>query len=119
MLGSLTDKQKEVSMLGKTGERKVEDWLVGRGFTIKEWFPRAQAGYYDIKAMKNKEKWIIEMKTGTNPRLSIANFLRMFSEKGFNRVGLAIATEDDVILSGVKKATRDVLKVWATRRKQR
>jgi Holliday junction resolvase-like predicted endonuclease len=112
-----TEKQRKVPDLGKAGERKVMEWLVERGFKIEEYFRRGHAGHYDIKAAKGKEKWIIEVKTGENPSLNIANFLKMIEEKGYNRIGLAIATRDDVVLLEVRKTMIAALKAWKTRRK--
>lgn len=118
MKKEFTDKQRYVSALGKAGEKKVKEWLEERGFTIEEWFPRAHAGYYDIKARKGKERWIIEVKTGENPSINVPNFLKMVHEKGFNRIGLAIVTKDDVHLLQIKKTKIAALKAWKTRKKQ-
>jgi Holliday junction resolvase-like predicted endonuclease len=114
-----TEKQRRVSALGKRGEKKAKEWLEERGFTVEEWFPRAHAGHYDIKARKGREKWIIEVKTGENPSINVDNFLRMIDEKGYNRIGLAIVTEDDVHLLQIKKTKIAVLKAWKTRRKDK
>ena len=103
--------------MGKRGEKKAKEWLEERGFIIEKWFPRAHAGYYDIKAIKGREKWIIEVKTGKNPSINIDNFLKMVNEKGYNRIGLAIVTDDDVHLLQIKKTKIAALKAWATRRK--
>lgn len=113
----MTDKQRCVSIIGKRGEKKAKEWLEERGFRIEEWFPKAHAGYYDIKAQKGKEKWIIEVKTGENPSINIDNFLRMLEEKGYNRIGLALVIKDDVHLLQIKKTRIAALNAWKTRRK--
>lgn len=119
MKREMTDRQKHVSSLGKKGEKKAKKWLEKRGFEIIEWFPHAHAGYYDIKARKGKEKWILEVKTGENPSINVPNFLRMINEKGFNRIGLAIVSSDDVHLLEIKKTRITALKAWESRRKQK
>lgn len=116
MKGELTERQRNVPALGRRGERKAKEWLEARGFRIEEWFPKAHAGYYDIKAQKGKEKWIIEVKTGKNPSINVDNFLKMTSEKGYNRIGLALVTEDDVHLLQIRKARIAALKAWKTMR---
>ena len=117
MKREFTEKQRKVPALGKRGEKKAKKWLEERGFTIEQWYPQAHAGYYDIKARKGREKWIIEVKTGENPSINVDNFLRMIGEKGYNRIGLAIVTEDDVHLLQIKKTKIAALKAWKTRRK--
>ena len=117
MKRDFTQKQRQVSALGKRGEKKAKEWLEERGFTIEEWFPRAHAGYYDIKARRGRERWIIEVKTGENPSINVTNFLKMINEKGYNRIGLAIVTKDDVHLLQIKKTKIAALKAWTTRRK--
>lgn len=116
MKRDFTEKQRGVSALGKKGEIKAKKWLEERGFAIEEWFPHAHAGYYDIKARKGKERWIIEVKTGENPSINIDNFLKMINEKGYNRIGLAIVTTDDVHLLQIKKTRIAALKAWKTRK---
>ena len=96
----------------------MKDWLIERGFTDVEWFSQAHAGYYDIKARKGQEKLIIEVKTGKNPKLNVSNLLKMMHEKGFDKIGLAIATQDDVFLLEVKKAKISALKAWKKRKMQ-
>jgi Holliday junction resolvase-like predicted endonuclease len=113
----LAQKQRGVPALGKTGEKKAKEWLEDRGFIIEEWFPHAHAGYYDIKARKGQERWIIEVKTGSNPSLNITNFLKMINEKGFNRIGLAIVSKHYVYLLEVRKTRIVALKAWKTRKK--
>lgn len=119
MKKKFTEKQRRVSAVGKRGERKAKEWLEERGFTIEEWFPRAHAGYYDIKARKGKEKWIIEVKAGKNPSIDIYNFLKMINEVGYNRIGLALVTKDDVHLLQIKKTSIAARKAWKTRRKNK
>lgn len=114
-----TGKQRHISVLGKRGERKAKEWLEEGGFTIEEWFPRAHAGHYDIKARKGKEKWIIEVKTGSKPSINVANFLKMTNENGVNRIGLAIVTKGDVHLLEIKKTKIAALKAWKTRKKEK
>lgn len=118
MKKELTEKQRKVSALGKIGEKKVKKWLEDRGFNIDKSFSKAHAGHYDIKASKGKEKWIIEVKTGERPSLNIANFFKMMNEKGFNKIGLAIVSNDDVHLLELKKTRIAALKAWKTRKKQ-
>lgn len=116
MKKGLTERQKRVSAVGKRGEKRAKEWLEDKGFAVDEWFPRAHAGYYDIKAKRGKEKWIIEVKTGANPSLNVANFLKMTNEKGFN-IGLALVTKDDVYLLEIRERTLAGKKSWKKRGK--
>lgn len=115
---SPTEEQRKVPALGKAGEMKVKDWLIERGFTVDEWFSKAHAGHYDIKARKGKEKWIIEVKTGKSPSINVPNLIKMIDEKGFDKIGLAIATQDNVFLLEIKKAKISALKAWKKRKMQ-
>ena len=112
----LTEKQCKVQALGKLGEKRAKEWLEGKGFTVTNYNPKAHSGYYDIKAEKNGEKWIIEVKTGENPSLNIPNFLKMINEKGYHKVGLALVTENDVYLLEIKKTRIAAFKAWKTRK---
>jgi Holliday junction resolvase-like predicted endonuclease len=112
-----TERQKGVSTLGKLGERKVKEWLEKRGFNIDDSFPKAHAGFYDIKASKGKEKWIIEVKTGLTPKLNVNNLLKMTEEKNINKIGLAIVANDEVILLQIGKQQIAAMRAWKKRKK--
>ena len=115
-VGDQTERQRKVSILGKLGEQTVKEWLEKRGFKIEEWFSKAHAGFYDIKASKGKEKWIIELKTGLTPKLNVNNLLKMTGEKNINRIGLAIVTSGDVILLGIGKQQIAAMRAWKKRK---
>lgn len=118
MTKKLTEKQrKALSEEGVKGEIKAEKWLKDHGFEIIESHEgKRKAGYYDIKAKKGKDNWIIEVKTGDTPKIKIANFEKMLDEKGFNKIGIALVTKDNVHLLEYKKMTFAGLKAWKTRK---
>jgi Holliday junction resolvase-like predicted endonuclease len=111
-----TERQRKVSKLGKLGERTVKEWLENRGFKIEEWFSKAHAGFYDIKASKGKEKWIIEVKTGLTPKLNVNNLLKMTAERNVNKIGLAIVASDEVILLEIGKQQIAAMRAWKKRK---
>ena len=111
-----TERQRQVSKLGKLGERTAKEWLANRGFKIEELSPKAHAGFYDIKASKGKEKWIIEVKTGLTPKLNINNLLKMTAEKNINKIGLAIVASDEVILLEIGKQQIAAMRAWKKRK---
>ncbi|MEM3641227.1 MAG: hypothetical protein QXH37_04840 [Candidatus Bathyarchaeia archaeon] len=113
-----TENQKRVSITGIKAEKIAKKWLEKRGFNVIEAFSRPHSGHYDIKASKDGEKWIIEVKTGKKPPLNIANFLKMINEKGFHKIGLAlVVSKDKVYLLEIKKTKIAAIKAWNTRRK--
>jgi hypothetical protein len=120
LIKKLTEKQRNVFLEGIKGEMKVEKWLRDRGFRIIESHEgKSCAGYYDIKARKGKDKWIMEVKKGENPKINIANFEKMLNEKGFNRIGLALVTDHNIHLLEYKKMTFAGLKATKTKRRKK
>ena len=111
-----TERQKRVPKQGNLGERVAKEWLEERGFTIEEWFSKAHTGFYDIKASKGKEKWIIEVKTGLNPKLNVNNLLKMTDEKNINKIGLAIVAKEEVILLEIGKQQIAAMRAWKKRK---
>ena len=103
----LTKKQRNaLSFEGVRGEIRAEKWLEKHGFRIIESHKgKRSASHYDIKAEKGKDRWVIEVKTGEKPQIKIANLKKMLQEKGYNKLGLALVTKDDVYLLEYKKMT--------------
>lgn len=105
-MARMTEKQLRVCEEGKKGEAKAEQWLKQHGFKILESFTgKSHAGYFDIKAKKGKAQWIIEVKTGESPQIDIRNFEKMIKERGFDKIGLALVTKEQVHLLEYKKMT--------------
>jgi Holliday junction resolvase-like predicted endonuclease len=114
-----TEKQERVPFIGRKGERIAKRWLEERGFKIEDSFSYAHSDYYDILASKNGEKWIIEVKTGKNPKLNVPNFLKMVDTKGFHKIGLAIVvSKNEVYLLEIKKTKIAAFKAWNTRKNE-
>jgi len=110
-----TDKQRSVRQEGAQAEEVTKAWLNEHGFQDVERNPKP-TGCWDIKARKGKRKWIIEVKTGENPKIDIANFEKMLKMKGFTKIGLALVAEDYVHLLEYPKMRFAAFKAWTSRR---
>jgi len=115
----LTEKQKEVPKVGLRAERKVARWLAKHGFKDIKSFDKPHAGYFDVKARKGREKWIIEVKTGEKPQININNFVKMLKTRGYKKIGLAIVTKKDVHLLEYNKMSLAGRKAQETIRKNK
>ena len=62
---------------GVSGETRARKWLEYRGFTIIERHKGPRRGYYDIKASRDGETWLIEVKSGVKPNVTIENLVKM------------------------------------------
>ena len=59
----------------KQAEEIAVNWLRDKGYKILYWHKgRASNKPYDILAEKGKLRWIIEVKSGKNPSISLDNF---------------------------------------------
>ena len=105
-MAKMTERQLKVCEEGKKGEATAEQWLTEHGFKIlKSFSGKSHAGYFDIKCKRGKSRWIIEVKTGERPQIDIGNFEKMTKERGFDKIGLALVTKEQVHLLEYKKMT--------------
>lgn len=75
--------------IGLKGEQIAERWLKTRGFSIIESHTKhPHAGPYDIKAQKSGMVWLFEVKYGTKPPVAIQNLVRMYNERGAQKLGI-------------------------------
>jgi len=71
----LTQKQKSVREIAKKAERKAKRWLESNGFTVAYWHKgKASNKPYDIICYKGRDGYVIDVKTGKNPSVSLYNF---------------------------------------------
>lgn len=112
---NVTMKQKMVREVGEKAEKKAARWLTQHGFSDVERNPKP-TGCWDVKARKGKFKWLIEVKTGTDPNLNLANFEKMLNMKGYTKIGVALVTKDYVHLLEYPKMRLAAFKAWRTRR---
>jgi len=112
-----TEKQRKVPYKGKKAEKQAEKWLEEHGFCDVERNPKP-TGHWDIMARKGKHKWVIEVKTGENPQINMANFEKMTKMKGFTKIGLALVTRDYVHLLEYAKMRFVAFKIWGNMKKK-
>lgn len=112
-----TKKQQEVQKTGKKGELEVVKLLKKRGYRIiYSHQGRSVAGPYDIKAIKGKDRLIVEVKSGETPQIKIANFEKMLKEKGYNKVCLALVGRKYVHLLEYSKMSFAAMKASEKRK---
>ena len=131
MMKKLTAKQKEaLGNKGSKAEELVKMWLEKKGYKIDYWHQNRKSNKpYDIKASKGKERWVIDVKTGSKPSVNISNIEKNMREKGYNKIGLALVRDKVVYLfefrkmseagrkaAITRKAKRAAKKSWETRR---
>lgn len=74
----MKQKSKTTSKDGTKAEMKVWKWLKGQDFVVGPCPRKAHTGCYDIKATApNGKVWLVEVKSGKNPRINLSNFLKM------------------------------------------
>ena len=101
---------KYVSKEGIRAELIAEEWLKRRRFCIL-YSPKGKPSNkpYDIIAERGSEKWVIDVKTGQNPSISLRNFKRLLEIKDIkipgrnetitpNRVGYIFVVDDEPFL---------------------
>lgn len=104
----------------KKAEARAVAWLRDeRKFKITGWHEnKASNKYYDVKASKDNQKWIMEVKSGKKPSIKIENILKMIATKEINKLGLIFIPNltDIPILFELNKMTHAALKAWIKRR---
>lgn len=117
MRKELTEKQRKVFQEGEKGEIEAAKWLKEHGFySVKR--NTKPTGCWDIMARRGKDKWIIEVKTGEEPKINLSNFEKMIRMKGFTKIGLALVTEHYVHILEYPKMRFAAFKAWDTMRKE-
>jgi len=114
----MTTKQKMARKEGEKAEKTVERWLGKHGFCHVERNSKP-TGCWDVKARKGKYNWVIEVKTGNDPNINLANFEKMTNMKGYTKIGLALVTKDYVHLLEYPKMRWAAYKAWKTRKSHR
>jgi hypothetical protein len=103
---------------GTKKEITVVKWLGEHGFCDVERNPKP-TGCWDVKARKGKFNWVIEVKAGKKPNISLANFEKMIAMKGYTKIGLALVTREYVHLLEYPKYRWAAYKAWKTRKSQK
>ena len=91
---SKRDIWKDIHKKDMKDEERVKIWLEKKGFEVKDWHRLKRSNKpYDIKAVKNNKRWIIEVKGGERPPIRLKNFKKMLTERNVDMVGLALVIE--------------------------
>lgn len=117
-------------MMGKfkKSEKIAKEWMEARGFKIEYWHEgKASNKPYDILAVKGKEKWAIDVKSGKKTGINIKKFRELLDKKEIeysnketkrkfrhNVIGYAIVIGKDVFLFGYNKYRWYATKAWKT-----
>ena len=80
---------RNIRKTGRTAEKRAVNWLErDRGFEVTYWHRGKPSNKpYDIRALKEGEEWIFEVKGGDTGQISLKNLEAMYKEC-VNRIGL-------------------------------
>jgi hypothetical protein len=90
LVGKLSKPQKDVlyRFIGRKYEEQGKKWLRKRRFKIVWGSRKPHNDPYDVEAIKDGMKWIIEIKGGVEPSVNVANLERMYEQRDANMLGL-------------------------------